>query len=132
MMIKEMDDFIQDYCSWDCHNCVIEDECTSIRGDFEANPEVCEQAYNKIKDITTKANDNVEYPAHYNQGNIECIDAMVSAFGKEKVQTYCHINAFKYLWRSDFKNGTEDIKKAIWYLKKYVELDEQEGVSNNG
>ena len=135
MTIDEMTKVILDYCSFmsdGCGACVLDDDCRSVMGDFIHNPEVCTRAYNKIKYLVpTKAPDNVEYPAHYNQGNIECIDAMVSAFGKDKVQTYCHINAFKYLWRKDFKNGTEDIKKAIWYLKKYVALEEQEGVTDN-
>jgi len=67
--------------------------------------------------------DNVQHPAHYTQGGIECIDAMQSAFGVEAVKTYCRINAFKYLWRSDHKGHTEDIEKAIWYLNKYLELE---------
>lgn len=66
--------------------------------------------------------DNVNHPAHYTQGGIECIDAMVSAFGAEAVKTYCKINAFKYVWRTDRKNGEEDIEKADWYLKKYLSL----------
>lgn len=68
--------------------------------------------------------DMVNSPPHYNQGDIQCIDAMVSAFGKENVQTYCVINAFKYNWRAKHKNGDEDIDKAIWYLNKYKELAE--------
>lgn len=44
-------------------------------------------------------NDNVNHPAHYTQGDIECIDAMLSAFGGDAVQEYCICNAFKYLWR---------------------------------
>lgn len=127
-MAKVVEDYCHTVC---CNDCLIKDECGEIPTKFIEFPSVCEHAYNKIKDITTKVNDNVEYPAHYNQGSVECIDAMISAFGNEKVQTYCHINAFKYLWRSDFKNGTEDIKKAMWYLKKYVDLDEQEGVTDN-
>lgn len=70
----------------------------------------------------TKSIDNVNHPAHYTKGGIECIDAMISVFGEETIAKYCHINAFKYLWRSENKNGVEDIKKAIWYLNKYVEL----------
>lgn len=67
----------------------------------------------------------VDHPGHYNQGKIECIDAMVEAFGKEAVKHFCLLNAFKYVWRSDYKNGTQDIKKAMWYLDKYLELEEQ-------
>ena len=70
--------------------------------------------------------DNVEHPKHYTNGNIECIDAMISAFGKEAVMIYCRVNAFKYIWRSDLKGRIEDIQKAAWYLKKYLELAEEE------
>lgn len=64
----------------------------------------------------------VNHPDHYNQGGIECIDAMVSAFGEDATANFCYLNAFKYLWRSTHKNGMEDIDKAIWYLNKYKEL----------
>lgn len=65
---------------------------------------------------------NVNHPKHYNQGNIECIDAMVAAYGKEDVMAFCKCNAFKYIWRFKDKNNIEDIKKAQWYQNKYIEL----------
>lgn len=70
----------------------------------------------------------VNHPSHYNQGGIECIDAMVSAFGKQAVSSFCLCNAFKYIWRADHKNGREDIEKANWYLTKYKELTADEAV----
>jgi|TARA_R110000796_G_scaffold223011_3_gene339250 hypothetical protein len=61
--------------------------------------------------------DLVNQPSHYTQGSIECKDAMIAAFGKEKYETFCKLNAFKYLWRSDHKgNSTQDIAKAKWYM----------------
>lgn len=69
--------------------------------------------------------DAVNHPSHYTQGRIECIDAMESAFGAEELAAYCKIAAFKYIWRMENKGGIEDIKKAIWYLNKYVELNER-------
>lgn len=66
----------------------------------------------------------VIHPSHYNQGNIECIDAMVAAFGKEAVATWCKLNAFKYIWREQHKGGIQDINKAAWYIDKYKELHE--------
>lgn len=66
--------------------------------------------------------DDVNKPKHYTSGDIECIDAMVSAYGKEAVMAFCKCNAFKYIWRFDKKNGIEDIKKALWYQNKYIEL----------
>ena len=68
--------------------------------------------------------DPVDHPMHYNQGNVECIDAMQSAFGTPAVMNFCICNAFKYLWRSKNKGGMEDINKAMWYLNKYLELGE--------
>lgn len=70
--------------------------------------------------------DNVNHPDHYTSGPIECIDAMVSAFGYEYVMHYCICNAFKYLWRCEHKaKRLEDIQKADWYLNKWQELAEK-------
>lgn len=73
------------------------------------------------------ATDNVNHPSHYETGKFECIDVMLETQGKEAVQSFCVCNAFKYIYRHNNKNGLEDIKKAIWYLNKFVELEE----SNN-
>lgn len=69
-------------------------------------------------------NDNVNHPSHYtnSENGIECIDAMIAAYGKEAVMSFCKCNAFKYQWRFDKKNGDEDLKKAQWYQNKYMEL----------
>ena len=68
---------------------------------------------------------NVEHPAHYAGTSIECIDAMVETQGEEAVKNFCICNAFKYLWRHAKKNGVEDVKKAAWYLNKFIELEEK-------
>lgn len=64
----------------------------------------------------------VNHPAHYNDGRIECIDAMIDAFGNNEVMSFCKINSFKYIWRAEHKGGVKDIEKAAWYLNKYIEL----------
>lgn len=69
-----------------------------------------------------KKGDAVDHPDHYNQGEIECIDAMIAAFGEEKVRDWCVMTSFKYHWRYHHKNGDEDIRKASWYIDKYKEL----------
>jgi hypothetical protein len=79
-------------------------------------------------EMTTIDNrDNVNHPSHYETGKVECIDAMLETQGKEAVQSFCVCNAFKYLWRHRNKNQLEDVKKAIWYLNKFVELEENRG-----
>lgn len=65
---------------------------------------------------------NVDHPSHYNQGDIECIDAIESALGKEKFIGFCIGNAIKYSWRSEHKsNAIEDLDKALWYINKAKE-----------
>ncbi len=73
-----------------------------------------------ITDI--KGENNVDHPTHYNQGGIECIDAMEAAYGTEVVIAFCMCNAFKYQWRFNSKNGREDILKSQWYQNKMIEL----------
>lgn len=68
--------------------------------------------------------DNVNHPAHYETGKFECIDVMLETQGVEAVLNFCQCNAFKYLYRAKRKNGLEDMKKAVWYLNKYIELKE--------
>lgn len=62
-------------------------------------------------------------PSHYkSQCSLECIDAMIMAFGADHVYMYCCITAWKYMWRYENKNGIEDIGKARWYIEKAKEL----------
>lgn len=68
--------------------------------------------------------DNVNHPSHYETGKFECIDVMTEVMGTNAVKAFCVCNAFKYLYRCERKNGVEDIKKAIWYLNKYIEMEE--------
>jgi len=63
--------------------------------------------------------DNVNHPPHYNQGGIECIEAIKAATGSGFVK-YCTGNVMKYLWRCDNKGGIEDLRKAAWYLDRAI------------
>ena len=71
--------------------------------------------------------DPVNKPIHYNQAGIECIEAIEAMTENMSGHTAPHAaNVLKYLWRHEYKNGLEDIDKAIWYLnrlrKRYTEL----------
>jgi hypothetical protein len=62
--------------------------------------------------------DMVNSPSHYNQSNIECIDAIRAALGEEGFIAYCRGNALKYNWRAGHKlDGKQDLQKAAWYSK---------------
>ena len=69
--------------------------------------------------------EQVNYPSHYNQGQYECIAIMESIYGIEATMNFCLLCAFKYTWRTNDKDGIQDIDKAIWYLKKHKELHDR-------
>ena len=75
--------------------------------------------------------DNVDRPLHYNQAGIECIDAIEAATG-DGFEYYLQGNIMKYLWRYRYKNKTEDLLKAQWYLSKLIEVkdNDSQGVPN--
>ena len=68
--------------------------------------------------------DNVNSPKHYNQAGIECIDAIEAATGTG-FEHYLQGNIIKYVWRYRYKNGTEDLQKAQWYLSKLIKIIER-------
>ena len=69
--------------------------------------------------------DIINHPTHYETGKFECIEVMQEALGVDAVKNFCLCNAFKYIYRHNRKNGLEDIKKAQWYINKYIELSEE-------
>lgn len=71
--------------------------------------------------VTNSTHDPVNHPSHYTHG-MEAIDEMVLIFGNEAVKNFCLCNAWKYRKRAIYKNGTEDMDKADWYINKYKEL----------
>jgi len=80
----------------------------------------------ELKSLSISNPDNVNHPSHYNESGIECIEAIRATLGSE-FPAYCKGNVMKYLWRYQYKNGIEDIKKAQVYLNWMVEyLEEKE------
>lgn len=68
-----------------------------------------------------KVKETVNHPDHYNQGGIECIDAIESAtIGLEGVEAFYTGNIIKYIWRWKYKNGIEDLKKIQFYLNRLI------------
>jgi hypothetical protein len=64
--------------------------------------------------------DVVNKPKHYNQGSVECLEAIEASMTKEQFIGYLKGNIQKYLWRFEHKNGIEDLKKAEFYLNKLI------------
>lgn len=63
---------------------------------------------------------SVNHPSHYNSGKIEVIEAI-----EDWRLSFHRGNAVKYVARAGKKNPLkeeEDLEKAIWYLKRELEL----------
>lgn len=77
-------------------------------------------------------NDNIN-PSHYGAGaEHECIDVMFQQFGIDAVLHFCNLNAFKYLFRGQQKGrAEEDMKKAKWYIDKYLELSKAAKIADD-
>ena len=75
-----------------------------------------------------KQYNNVHSPAHYNQGQTECIDAIEAMLSQEEYIGYLRGNSMKYRWRFRYKNGFEDLNKAEWYEKRLVKFMEDHDV----
>ena len=75
-----------------------------------------------------KQYNNVHSPAHYNQGQTECIDAIEAMLSQEEYIGYLRGNSMKYRWRFRYKNGFEDLNKAEWYEKRLVKFMEDHNV----
>ena len=65
--------------------------------------------------------DLVNSPKHYNQGDIECIDAIRAMLSHEEFIGYLRGNSLKYRWRFRYKNGLQDLEKAEWYERRLKE-----------
>ena len=95
------------------------------------------QEFLKPNDLTKKAklhknslygktcceNDPVNHPSHYTDGKIEVID-----FIEDKKLNFHLANAVKYISRAGKKDPSkeiEDLKKARWYLDRYIQKLEE-------
>ena len=77
-------------------------------------------AYPSQHAVTTRDKDEINNPPHYNQGAVECIDAIQSALTEDEFRGYLKGNIIKYAWRERQKGGASSVKKLIWYANKLV------------
>jgi hypothetical protein len=88
--------------------------------------EDCKEAVDNLRDAVKqslatqlKKLDNVNHPSHYTDGKIEVIDYI-----EDKKLGYHLGNVVKYVSRAgkkDVSKEIEDLKKARWYLDRYIE-----------
>lgn len=77
---------------------------------------VSKTAVGKLFHPNDKASDPVGAPDHYNKGAIEAIEAIKASMHPQEYKGYLKGNCLKYLWRYEYKNGVEDLRKARVYL----------------
>lgn len=70
--------------------------------------------------VEQRNQDNVNHPAHYTNGEIECIDAIRAALTPEEFRGYVKGLTIKYVWREQLKGHDEDLAKARWYLDELL------------
>ena len=65
--------------------------------------------------------DTVHKPEHYNNGGMECIDAIRGMLTHDEYIGYLRGNALKYQWRFRYKGKpVEDLRKARWYEERLI------------
>ena len=122
--IKTLDNFCdmrEECCIGDYNLCPIKSvvkDCSLLR---DVSDDVLDKCLESIE-ISDAKPEMVQHPAHYNQGKVECIDAMAAAtVNKRGIEAICVSNVIKYLWRYEAKNELEDVKKAQFYLNRLID-----------
>jgi predicted transcriptional regulator len=88
----------------------------------DCSPVRLDNVIKHINEKKVKPIEKVNSPAHYNNGKIECIDAIESMLTKEEFTGFLRGNILKYQWRYNLKNGIEDMEKAEWYFNRLKKL----------
>lgn len=107
---------------------MIDKSCADcIHFDMDNPVSECQPCISKSK-WTSK--DEINHPAHYTQGGIECIDAIEASMTPDQFEGYLKGNVQKYLWRYEIKGGLKDLEKAMWYLDRLIKHRREHGQTN--
>ena len=133
MTRKEKEIILYHYCdnrTFNCTDCPLSKKYDKETNEYtdtyacvfdEMGDDMLNKCYNWYKELDQASCENAEdsccnkepnvdmvnHPSHYNQGGIECIDALKAA--------------------TVSKTGIEDVKKARWYIDRLIkELEEKE------
>lgn len=140
MVINEKRRLLYKYCADTmCNGCKLCDDdwevtcvskpCLNIA---ESTEEDLDRAIAIIKSASVKdepENDPVNKASHYNDGGIECIDAIAASMPPAEYAGFLKGQVLKYIWRYRLKGKpVEDLKKARYYLDRLIQIIEKEAV----
>ena len=91
----------------------LEAENAGLKASYEA-------LLGEVKGVYIGDDDPVNHPSHYTQGRFEVIDVIEDTLGADSFRGYCLGNVIKYTLRHEYKGGTEDLRKAQWYLNRLL------------
>lgn len=108
-------------------------KCTECKYEHDSSiDEPCVSCSKSTSHFEPKEHDKIDMvnnPLHYNRdGAMECIDEMITVFGKDIVACFCLCNVWKYRYRASDKGNEEDLAKSDYYMSKYKELITQRSV----
>lgn len=89
----------------------------------------CETQYQKdtthciVCNFPIDTGDTVK-PSHYRKYNLETIDNIQNSSTHEEFTGFLKCNIKKYIDRYPDKDGINDLKKARWYLDKWIEVEQ--------
>lgn len=63
-------------------------------------------------------------PSHYRKYKLETIDNIQNSSTHEEFTGFLKCNIKKYIDRYPDKDGINDLKKARWYLDKWIEVEQ--------
>ena len=67
--------------------------------------------------------DEINTPAHYTQGDIECIDAIEAQLTRTEFIGFLRGQIAKYNWRMGLKGSVlVDAQKCQWYTNKLISV----------
>ena len=102
-------------------------EARDLFGPYDDDEEKVTPEMRSMEQGKVKAQKQVKHPDHYNQGEVECIDAIRSCMaGLSGFEGFCIGNAIKYLWRWRQKGGVTDLEKAKFYIDRVISYAREE------
>ncbi len=84
------------------------------KGDLKLDPGCNCKECNPVNDV-------INHPHHYKYGPLETIEVIKGSMPSEQYKGYLKGNIIKYICRAEYKNGKEDIAKAVKYIEWLLE-----------